>query len=219
MARPLVPPPIAAVSAPFGRGNEECAHLDYVYMLPGRSDSFSDSRSFRFVLRALELRPSEIDRRAVALPGRSDSSSDSQSLRFVLRALRPSEIDRVGRFRYKQARVPRLAGLGIAYMGNHKANWSKLTVTDKAEQSAHERARFFHLLNKTRHAGAGPRDAQPQDHRRRRPENIILALPSFTGHKELPAAATRPAALTVFPPPAAAATAAATTAPNPVDRH
>ena len=42
--------------------------------------------------------------------------------------------------------------LGLAYKGNRKADGSNLTAADKAEQSAHERARLSHLLTKARYA-------------------------------------------------------------------
>ena len=41
--------------------------------------------------------------------------------------------------------------LGLVYKGGYKADWSTLTTTDKAEQSAHESACFFRLLPKGKH--------------------------------------------------------------------
>ena len=89
--------------------------------------------------------------------------------------------------------------LGLEYNGRHKSGWSKLRAINKAEQNAHESARFFRLLLKAEYApDPTTLNGEIADFERTGTtitcvtftdatalSKFTFALPSFTGHKIL----------------------------------
>ena len=89
--------------------------------------------------------------------------------------------------------------LSVAYTGNNESDWVKLSATGKAEQSAHERERFFHRLAEAKCApDLATLNSEITNYERTGPtlalatcvngatlSKLALALPSSTDHKTL----------------------------------